>query len=145
MRQKISKKYEHIKVDSSEYLKDLVFYRKDRLAFKTAAFIKRNFLRGCDAASFIENKTYKVWVAIKHALVHMVRGLKALGRDGIWAAKASTAHTKYNVADYQETKKLREVRRDYLKFIPFSLFLIIPGAELLLPAWIMVFPNSIPS
>jgi LETM1 and EF-hand domain-containing protein 1 len=32
-----------------------------------------------------------------------------------------------------------------IKFIPFSLFIIIPGAELLLPAWLVVFPNSIPS
>jgi LETM1 and EF-hand domain-containing protein 1 len=37
------------------------------------------------------------------------------------------------------------VREDFLKFIPFSFFLIVPGMELLLPAWLMVFPNSKPS
>ena len=34
---------------------------------------------------------------------------------------------------------------DFIKFIPFSVFIIVPGAELLLPAWLMIFPNSIPS
>lgn len=29
--------------------------------------------------------------------------------------------------------------------IPFSFFLLIPGAELLLPLWLSVFPNSLPS
>lgn len=31
------------------------------------------------------------------------------------------------------------------KFIPFSIFIIIPGLELLLPAWLVIFPNAIPS
>ena len=29
--------------------------------------------------------------------------------------------------------------------IPFSFFLIIPGAELVLPLWLKIFPNSLPS
>lgn len=29
--------------------------------------------------------------------------------------------------------------------IPFSFFLIVPGAELLLPLWLKIFPNSLPS
>ena len=37
------------------------------------------------------------------------------------------------------------MRGDFVRFVPFSLFLIIPGAEIFLPAWIMIFPNSIPS
>jgi LETM1 and EF-hand domain-containing protein 1 len=41
--------------------------------------------------------------------------------------------------------KLKQVTSDFVKFIPFSLFIIIPGAELLLPAWLVIFPNSIPS
>jgi LETM1 and EF-hand domain-containing protein 1 len=32
-----------------------------------------------------------------------------------------------------------------MKFIPFSFFLIIPGLEFLLPAWLIIFPNSVPS
>jgi len=29
--------------------------------------------------------------------------------------------------------------------VPFSLFLLIPGGELFLPAWVLIFPNSVPS
>jgi hypothetical protein len=29
--------------------------------------------------------------------------------------------------------------------IPFSMFLLIPGAELALPLWLKIFPNSMPS
>ena len=32
-----------------------------------------------------------------------------------------------------------------MKFVPFSLFLLIPGGELFLPAWVLIFPNSVPS
>ena len=37
------------------------------------------------------------------------------------------------------------MKQDFVKFIPFSVFIIVPGAELLLPAWLVIFPNSIPS
>lgn len=40
---------------------------------------------------------------------------------------------------------MRQVRSDFIKFVPFSLFLLIPGGELFLPAWVLIFPNSIPS
>jgi len=29
--------------------------------------------------------------------------------------------------------------------VPFSFFILIPGAEILLPPFLMVFPNSVPS
>jgi LETM1 and EF-hand domain-containing protein 1 len=40
---------------------------------------------------------------------------------------------------------MQRVRKDYIKFIPFSFFIVVPGAELLLPAWLLIFPSSIPS
>jgi LETM1 and EF-hand domain-containing protein 1 len=52
---------------------------------------------------------------------------------------------KYDKPSYKSDIKLKQVKSDFIKFIPFSLFIIIPGAELLLPAWLVVFPNSIPS
>jgi LETM1 and EF-hand domain-containing protein 1 len=52
---------------------------------------------------------------------------------------------KYDKESFSENIKLKQVRSDFIKFIPFSIFIIVPGAELLLPAWLVVFPNSIPS
>jgi LETM1 and EF-hand domain-containing protein 1 len=37
------------------------------------------------------------------------------------------------------------VKIDVIKFIPFSFFIIVPGAEILLPPFLVIFPNSIPS
>jgi len=34
---------------------------------------------------------------------------------------------------------------DLIKFIPFSFFVVVPFAEFLFPAWLVIFPNSIPS
>jgi LETM1 and EF-hand domain-containing protein 1 len=52
---------------------------------------------------------------------------------------------KYDVPSYKTDIKMKQVKTDFLKFIPFSVFMIVPGAELLLPAWLVIFPNSIPS
>ena len=44
--------------------------------------------------------------------------------------------------------ELREQYRilyDTFKFLPFSFFLIMPGAELFLPLYLLLFPNSIPT
>ena len=37
------------------------------------------------------------------------------------------------------------MQNDFIKFVPFSLFLLVPGGELFLPAWVLIFPNSVPS
>ena len=52
---------------------------------------------------------------------------------------------KYDSQNYKQDVKIKQVREDFIKFIPFSFFIIVPGLELLLPAWLMIFPNSIPS
>jgi len=47
--------------------------------------------------------------------------------------------------DVMARHKVRQVQVDVIKFVPFSVFILIPGLELLLPAFLLVFPNSIPS
>lgn len=44
-----------------------------------------------------------------------------------------------------DRQRIRQVRTDVMKFIPFSFFIIIPGLELLLPPFLVIFPNSVPS
>lgn len=84
-------KYKYVKDDTTEYFKDIIFLRKDPLAFKSAAFIKRNFNRFCKIAGEVEYKLYKVWVAVKHGVVHMGHGLRDLGKDGVWAARKTSS------------------------------------------------------
>ena len=80
-------------------------------------------------------------------LVKVGHGFKLLKNDFKFFVMftKSKIDYKYDKPSYKENIKLRQVKSDFIKFIPFSLFIIIPGAELLLPAWLVVFPNSIPS
>jgi len=45
----------------------------------------------------------------------------------------------------KDQKALDRTKGDLFKMIPFSVFIIIPGMELLLPLFLYVFPNMIPS
>ena len=61
------------------------------------------------------------------------------------------AKKKYNIMFHSDSVSLKERRlmtstgTDLLKMIPFSFFVIIPGAEIFLPAALYVFPNMMPS
>lgn len=41
--------------------------------------------------------------------------------------------------------EITRIKKDLLKFIPFSFFLVVPGAELLLPPYLYLFPNAFPT
>jgi LETM1 and EF-hand domain-containing protein 1 len=51
----------------------------------------------------------------------------------------------FSIVSFMQRRKEKKVIEDFLKMIPFSFFLIVPGAELLLPFWLSIFPNSLPS
>lgn len=88
-----------------------------------------------------------VWDMIKHGVHVTVHGLSELYSDGKWVigVKKERFSSKYGEVSYKKMQKTQRVRKDYIKFIPFSFFIILPGGEALLPAWLLVFPNSIPS
>lgn len=133
--------------DMMAYFFDLLFLHTDIIAVKTAEFIKRNWLRFASCALSAESMLYKIWVAVKHGAIHVWHGLQQFFRDGTWAVKeqGSKFTSRYDDVSYSKQTKIRQVKKDFIKFVPFSFFLIVPGAELALPAWIMIFPNSIPS
>lgn len=89
----------------------------------------------------------KAWKATKHGMKHVFHGLVQISRDGKWIVRQKHGQfvSKYSDVSYMEHKKIRQVKKDFIKFVPFSFFILIPGGEILLPAWIMIFPNSIPS
>ena len=118
------------------YLLDIVALRSDPVIFKTTAFLSRNINR-------IRSTLAHIWLELKH----VGHGFSKLKRDVLFAlgVRAKGFQTKYKSDDYFQTKKVRNVRQDVIKFIPFSFFILIPGAEILLPPFLMVFPNSVPS
>lgn len=122
--------------DIKDYLADIIFMRQAEFSFKTAYFVKRHY-----------HSTSHTLGHIWEELVKVGKGFKMLKEDFKFLVKSKKSRIdyKYDKPSYKEDIKLRQVKSDFIKFIPFSLFIIIPGAELLLPAWLVVFPNSIPS
>ncbi|VEU24116.1 DEKNAAC105450 [Brettanomyces naardenensis] len=82
---------------------------------------------------------------ISRELNHYWHGTKLLGYE----IKLSTRLLIKMLSGYElsrrETKQLTTTTSDILRLIPFSVFVIVPFAELLLPVALKVFPNLLPS
>ena len=82
---------------------------------------------------------------IKHEIRHYVNGTKLLGYE----IKVSTKLLIKLVEGYElsrrEKNQLKRTMGDVFRLVPFSAFLIIPFAELLLPIALKIFPNLLPS
>ncbi|CEP60361.1 ribosome-binding protein MDM38 LALA0_S01e08966g [Lachancea lanzarotensis] len=82
---------------------------------------------------------------IKHEIRHYVNGTKLLGYE----IKISTKLLVKLVEGYElsrrEKNQLKRTMGDVFRLVPFSAFLIVPFAELLLPVALKIFPNLLPS
>ncbi|CCH58280.1 hypothetical protein TBLA_0A04870 [Henningerozyma blattae CBS 6284] len=82
---------------------------------------------------------------IKNEINHYVHGSKLLAYE----VKISTKLLSKQVAGYDLTRReriqLKRTTSDILRLVPFSAFVIIPFAELLLPIALKLFPNLLPS
>lgn len=112
-----------------------------RLDFPKVYNKGRNFLIRNQAR--ILRWSHHIW----HEIKHIGKGFKTFKQE-IQESVTDTKdmhYARYKKVTYSQSKKMQRVTRDVIKFIPFSLFIIIPGLELLLPAWLVIFPNAIPS
>lgn len=92
-----------------------------------------------------EDKKLTVWEKVKHEAQHYWDGTKLLGYE----MKVSTKLLFKMASGYglsrREANQLQRTIVDVMRLVPFSMFLIIPFAELLLPVALKVFPNLLPS
>jgi len=68
--------------DAIEYLQDFRHGRDKAIMFKTSAFIKRQLARSIILVH--------VYDSVKHGILHVGHGLKAIFKDGKWAVKHKT-------------------------------------------------------
>ncbi len=126
-----------------------------RLQTKSLINLTRNSFAGSciSARSFSEKKTegqrnmmQRLGETIKREAKKTWNGCKILNRDGKYLMRKKYAITfhgeEYSIRD---RKLMEQTSTDLLKMIPFSVFIIVPGAELLLPLCLYIFPNMIPS
>lgn len=82
---------------------------------------------------------------IKHEIQHYWDGTKLLGYE----TKVSTKLLFKMLSGYElsrrERTQLKRTTSDLFRLVPFSAFVIIPFAELLLPIALKIFPNLLPS
>jgi LETM1 and EF-hand domain-containing protein 1, mitochondrial len=80
-----------------------------------------------------------IWEHMKHSLIDVWKDTKILyailKKNGIQEVNYSMV----------ELKEKRRITMDLFKFMPYTVFLVVPGAELLMPPYVLLFPNSTPS
>lgn len=73
-----------------------------------------------------------------------VEGSKQIYQE-IKTLKTIISAKKYEQRTAYELRETQRIKLELVKFVPFIFFIIIPFAELLLPPYLMLFPNALPS
>ena len=93
-------------------------------------------------------KKHTFWLKMKFILKEtkytLVQGCKDLAQDTKWIINLIRRKHISQFTGDERTVSYRIIT-DLLKFIPYSILVIIPGAEILIPAVIWLFPNAVPS
>ncbi|GCE99482.1 ribosome-binding protein mdm38 [Zygosaccharomyces mellis] len=82
---------------------------------------------------------------IKHEVKHYVNGTKLLGYEIKISAKLLFKFVQGYELSRRETNQLKRTTSDVFRLVPFSAFVLVPFAELLLPIALKIFPNLLPS
>lgn len=90
-------------------------------------------------------QTKTLWQKVKHEVQHYWDGTKLLATE----VKISSRLALKMAAGYELTRRehrqLTRTVQDLGRLVPFSVFVIVPFAELLLPVALKLFPNMLPS
>ncbi|KAG0324786.1 hypothetical protein BGZ99_001455 [Dissophora globulifera] len=86
-----------------------------------------------------------LWERFKLEMIHYWHGTKLLGKEIKISTKLAGRLLHGNKLTRREQRQLRRTTGDLLRLLPFSVFLIVPFMELLLPVALKLFPNMLPS
>ncbi|KAG0358073.1 LETM1-like protein-domain-containing protein [Gamsiella multidivaricata] len=125
---------------------------KETLASRSAEMAKAKAAKeATEAASGIAGEGAVVqpkkslWVRFKNEMIHYWHGTKLLGKEIKISTKLAGRLLHGNKLTRREQRQLRRTTGDLLRLLPFSVFLIVPFMELLLPVALKLFPNMLPS
>lgn len=86
-----------------------------------------------------------LWDRVKHEVQHYWDGTKLLGLEIKISFKLALKAAAGYELTRRENKQLQRTTQDIVRLVPFSMFIIVPFAELLLPVALKLFPNLLPS
>ena len=89
----------------------------------------------------VKGPKQKAWPWLKAYVKHTIHASKLSYYDVKWWQRAR----KNPQLSYEEQMKLRTITGDIYKLIPFSVIVIVPFAELLLPFYLVLYQDAIPS
>lgn len=81
---------------------------------------------------------------LKEAKYTLVQGSKDLWADIKWITNLYKNKVDYEFTGYELAESQR-IKIDMIKFIPYSVILVVPFAELSLPIILWLYPNAVPS
>lgn len=73
-----------------------------------------------------------------------MQGCKDLWSDTKWLINLNKKKAKHELTGFEKHTRARVIV-DLIKFIPYSVILTVPFAELCLPFMLWLFPNCVPS
>jgi LETM1 and EF-hand domain-containing protein 1 len=86
----------------------------------------------------------KVKIFLREMKYTIIQGSKDLWADVKWFWNLKRTKPRFEYTGYELNKRKRIII-DLLKFIPYSVILVVPFAELSLPVILYLYPNAIPS
>ncbi|KAK3074123.1 LETM1 domain-containing protein ylh47 [Teratosphaeriaceae sp. CCFEE 6253] len=97
------------------------------------------------AAKKEEKKKLSLWGKVKHEVQHYWDGTKLLSTEVRISSKLALKMAAGYELTRREHRQLQRTVQDLGRLVPFSVFVIVPFAELLLPIALKLFPNLLPS
>jgi LETM1 and EF-hand domain-containing protein 1 len=104
-----------------------------------------------DAAAAVEKKDkdaekkLTIWQKVKKEAAHYWDGTKLLGKEIRISFRLALKMAAGYELSRRESRQLKRTTEDLIRLVPFSVFVIVPFAELLLPVALKLFPNMLPS
>ena len=92
-----------------------------------------------------EPKKLALWEKVKHEAHHYWDGTKLLATEVRISTKLAVKMAAGYELSRRENRQLQRTVQDLGRLVPFSVFVIVPFAELLLPVALRIFPNLLPS
>ena len=92
-----------------------------------------------------KEKKLTIWQRVKKEAVHYWDGTKLLGKEIRISFRLALKMAAGYELSRRESRQLQRTTQDLIRLVPFSVFVIVPFAELLLPVALKLFPNMLPS
>jgi LETM1 and EF-hand domain-containing protein 1 len=89
-------------------------------------------------------KLSKIRAILKEVVLLMKEGTRQAYADVKWLIGVYRNKEMSMLTGFELRERYR-ILYDFFKFLPFSFFLIVPGSELFLPLYLLLFPNSYPT